>query len=480
MPKISIIMPVYNGVRWLDESISSCLNQTFGDFELICVNDSSTDNSEDVLKSYSVKDKRVRYYTKPNGGPASALNFGVEKAEGEYLCFLDQDDKYAENYLDKMYGTISGTRLNMCLCNAFFWEGDKLTRVPYVKFENGEISVKSIKDKKKFMDCHFPQWTKIVRREFWLKNNVSFLGRKNKAHDVPVHYQLLFLCDKIGYIEDCIYYHRYHSEQISYSYDVPYYYYLTFLELIDWGNVNLKNWFKMQEFKKLLEALIFLATISTERIDLLYDLKNAAKKNYSYLKYREMKKQIKKRLKKLDSTKSILPIIKNANVGRNSYCSIQPFIANPQTKIGNFVSIGENVRIGHGRHPLSFLSTSPYFYYDVLDWKSNKTNSHNEYWDYAPVIIGNDVWIGDNVLIKNGITVGDGAVVGMGAVVTKDVPPYAIVAGVPAKVIKYRFDDKTIEKLLDLKWWNLDDSVLKDVPYDNIEDAIQYLLKKDN
>ena len=68
--------------------------------------------------------------------------------------------------------------------------------------------------------------------------------------------------------------------------------------------------------------------------------------------------------------------------------------------------------------------------------------------------IGNDVWIGENVTIKDGVKIGNGAVIGTAAVVTKDVPPYAIVAGVPAKIIKYRFDDKKIQLLQDIKWWD--------------------------
>lgn len=123
----------------------------------------------------------------------------------------------------------------------------------------------------------------------------------------------------------------------------------------------------------------------------------------------------------------------------------------------------------------NILSTSPYFYYDNLGWKLLNTKSHNEFWDYAPVRIGNDVWIGDNVIIKNGVKIGDGAVVGLGAVVTKDVPPYAVVAGVPAKVIKYRFSDEIISELLELEWWNLEEDVIRQIPYDNIEKAIEFI-----
>lgn len=74
-----------------------------------------------------------------------------------------------------------------------------------------------------------------------------------------------------------------------------------------------------------------------------------------------------------------------------------------------------------------------------------------------PIKIGNDVWIGRDAKIMDGVSVGDGAVVATGSIVTKDIPPYAIVGGVPAKVIKYRFDEVTIEKLLELKWWDFSD-----------------------
>lgn len=170
--------------------------------------------------------------------------------------------------------------------------------------------------------------------------------------------------------------------------------------------------------------------------------------------------------------------IKLKNVGKCSYCATQPIVWNSEeTRIGSFVSMGHGVIIGGGEHPLSFLSTSPYFYFDGIGYKSSNMPSHNEYNKHTPVIIGNDVWIGDEVKIKNGITVGDGAVIGTATVVTKNVPPYAIVAGVPAKIIRYRFDEKTISDLLELKWWDLDDEIIKQIPYDNIKKAIKFLKK---
>ena len=84
-----------------------------------------------------------------------------------------------------------------------------------------------------------------------------------------------------------------------------------------------------------------------------------------------------------------------------------------------------------------------------------------EYLPFKPVHIGNDVWIGQNVLLKGGIRIGDGAIIAMGAVITKDVPPFAIVGGVPARVIRYRFSQSDIEQITQTQWWNKEDQWLK-------------------
>ena len=91
------------------------------------------------------------------------------------------------------------------------------------------------------------------------------------------------------------------------------------------------------------------------------------------------------------------------------------------------------------------------------------------------ITIGNDVWIGDGAFIKNGVTIGDGAIIGARAVVTKDIPPYAIVVGVPAKILKYRFSEQIIDRLLNTKWWNLDDSIIKKLPYYDIDKCLKIL-----
>lgn len=126
--------------------------------------------------------------------------------------------------------------------------------------------------------------------------------------------------------------------------------------------------------------------------------------------------------------------------------------------VGRFSCIAPNVQYNPGTHPFTppYVTVNPMFY--SLAKQNGKTfaseNLFNEY--IKPLKIGNDVWIQQNVFICGGVEIADGAIVLAGAVVTKDIPPYAIVGGVPAKVLRYRYDEDTIEFLLRIQWWNND------------------------
>ncbi len=128
-------------------------------------------------------------------------------------------------------------------------------------------------------------------------------------------------------------------------------------------------------------------------------------------------------------------------------------------QVGKFCSIAGDCAIGMGTHSLNNISTSPIFTAkrNAIGTSWTKENTFEE---YKNVVIENDVWIGQRVMIMGGVHVGNGAVVGAGALVTKDVPPYAIVGGVPAKIIRYRFSAEEIQQLEQSKWWTLDDIVL--------------------
>lgn len=147
----------------------------------------------------------------------------------------------------------------------------------------------------------------------------------------------------------------------------------------------------------------------------------------------------------------------NSSLGKYSYIGEHTSLI--CTKVGSFTSISNFCAIGGGMHPTEWVSTSPVFNSarSILHYNM----SQNKYEPFVETTIGNDVWIGANCLIRGGVTIGDGAVVGMGSVVTKDIGPYEIWAGNPAKLIRKRFTDEKIDALLQSEWWNWDEETLK-------------------
>lgn len=169
-------------------------------------------------------------------------------------------------------------------------------------------------------------------------------------------------------------------------------------------------------------------------------------------------------------------------LGYGSYIGAESFVCG---KVGKYCSLARNVHIILGKHPTkTFVSTHPMFFSTIK--QNGKTyvsiqkfieNTYADNKQIYPVIIGNDVWIGDSVKILSGVTIGDGSIIAAGAVVTKDVPPYSIVGGVPARIIKYRFTEEQIEKLLKFKWWNMEETWIKQniEKFDDIESFIKMI-----
>ncbi len=147
--------------------------------------------------------------------------------------------------------------------------------------------------------------------------------------------------------------------------------------------------------------------------------------------------------------------LSHTSLGYASYIGFSSEFSN--CRIGRYCSIGNHVRVVSATHPTDMVSTYPAFYsdtYRVSYVGKSKFVEHLVTENGLECEIGNDVWIGDNVLIKGGTKIGDGSIVAMGSVVLHDIPPYTIVAGIPAKEIRKRLDDSAIEELEKLKWWD--------------------------
>lgn len=160
---------------------------------------------------------------------------------------------------------------------------------------------------------------------------------------------------------------------------------------------------------------------------------------------------------------------KNVRIGRNSF--LNEGIIREHTTIGRYCSIGRKVTIAAPHHPLNFMTT----HLALLAMSDQGAPNPDAQENLRETIIGNDVWIGDNVFIKRGVRISDGAVIGASAVVTKDVPPYAIMAGVPARLLRYRFDEATRQRLLAAAWWRLPEEFLGALPLRDVAATLEIL-----
>lgn len=175
------------------------------------------------------------------------------------------------------------------------------------------------------------------------------------------------------------------------------------------------------------------------------------------------------------STSALLGLDHRLHIGAFSHLN-GGFIQN--ATIGRYCSFARDVQIGHGSHPTNWLSVSPLQYNpDYRGWLQTAglpaMPSITPFQWAKHTMIGSDVWLGNGVFVQDGVTIGHGAIVGARSVVTHDVPPYAIVAGNPARLIRMRFSNVIIERLLRTEWWRCAISDLGSLDFSNIEEALE-------
>ena len=220
MVKISVIVPVYNVEKYLSECLNSILAQTFNDFEVICVNDGSTDRSSEILLQYAKKDKRIKVITQKNQGLSMARNNGLKEAGGEYVYFMDSDDAIHPQCLEIAYSLAEKQQADL-VCFSYIKMKKKIP-------DTGAFDISKLKSKttcsplqycfgKKYK-IRFNVWTKFYRRK--LLNGLEFIP-KIHFEDYPHTFAVLSKHPKTVIINEALYFYRINENSISHQKSSP-------------------------------------------------------------------------------------------------------------------------------------------------------------------------------------------------------------------------------------------------------------------
>ena len=213
MTKISIIIPVYNVENWLEECLESTINQSLKDIEILCIDDGSTDNSLTILNNYHKKDKRVKVFHQNNLGAASARNFGISKANGKYILFVDSDDWIDLSMCEELYNHMEHLGSDMCLFNSIEHKKNNILnkRIYFTEKEFKEDFNNFTFDytfkKNMVMNGMMVIWSKIYRTSFLNDNGLKFRNHEI-FNDVQFHIESMLTAKKISYFPKIFYHYR--------------------------------------------------------------------------------------------------------------------------------------------------------------------------------------------------------------------------------------------------------------------------------
>lgn len=224
MVKISVVVPVYNAEPFLEDAINSVLNQTFKDFEVVCVNDGSKDNSLEMLNDFAKKDNRIKVINKENGGCGSARNRALDESCGDYIYFFDPDDYILPNTFEELYNNAINNDSDLVIFKiARFYEGDEIDySVPGFEFEkvfkkkdfnNFTFNYKKIK--KYVLNSSFAPWSKLYKHEFLNKYEDFRFDLGVAFDDTPFHVKSLLRAEKISYVPDFFYHYRFNPNSVN-------------------------------------------------------------------------------------------------------------------------------------------------------------------------------------------------------------------------------------------------------------------------
>ena len=235
MTKVSIIIPAYNAEKTISETIDSILEQSYQNFEINVINDGSTDGTEFILNNYSKKDKRIKIYTQDNSGVSISRNKGIEKSTGKYISFLDADDLYHSNFLEKMLNQANKNDADVCYCGTDTIPESSKRKI-FHGFSDKEILIKYIKGK---IPVHTRTW--LIKKEYIENKNMKFPVEISWGEDLEFFYEIVSSTNKITYVPEYLtFYRNEHSEnQLSnFKIDLIDHDYIFIMRIINNKNIN--------------------------------------------------------------------------------------------------------------------------------------------------------------------------------------------------------------------------------------------------
>lgn len=255
MPKVSVVIPVYNASDYLKESLDCILNQTLNDIEVICVDDGSEDNSLDILNDIAQKDKRVNVFSQTNQGGGAARNNALKHASGEYLYFMDADDKVDLNAFEELYEISQRNNLDFAIFKAINYAEDTGEC-----FETAYYNMDRIRDfagDKVFgfddlgdliFNISVTPWCKFYNRQFVMKSGARFL-EGSIFHDNQFFWEVLFNAERMYFVDKQYYTRRRHSASSTGAGDIRY---INIINVVNNIIQLFKKYAKLDEFKEIL------------------------------------------------------------------------------------------------------------------------------------------------------------------------------------------------------------------------------------
>lgn len=222
--KVSVIIPCYNVEKYLKACLKSLVNQTFSDFEVLLIDDGSTDATGEIASAFDKENENFKYYRTENKGPGHARNYGINLAKGEYIAFVDSDDTVSPYYLEKLYNTACATNADIVCCNysKYYDKNNSYYKIKFRKQKTGEYTnVEMMQLLLNDWTVRSYLWNKFFKKSIFTDNDLSFPNMY--FEDIVTVFKAAYYAEKVVAIPDTLYNYSIRPNSIMTSYNVDKY-----------------------------------------------------------------------------------------------------------------------------------------------------------------------------------------------------------------------------------------------------------------